>query len=231
MAEAKEDAAKAKKIRTVPGRMSHPAILKPRTEKDEETGAEKTSYQIGLLFPPGTDTAPFHAALKAAMVHKFGPDTAQWPKLKRKPKDVIKDFAEYNSERDKPLPGDWAGWIMVRANADVKHPPNVVGPVKGPDGKFPRITDDREVYGGRWARMTIDAFFYNSPKGGKGVTFGLNNVQVLKHDTNFGGAVTAAEEDFDDASADWAGDDNWGDDDAAGKTTAGAKAADADEWN
>ncbi len=230
MADAKEDAAKAKKIRTVPGRMSHPNILKPRTEKDEETGLEKTQYQIALLLPPGTDKAPFMAALKAAMVAKFGPDTSTWPKLKRKPADVIKDFAEYNSERDKPLPGDWTGWLMVRANADVKHPPNVVGPTKGADGKFPKITDEREVYGGRWARATLDAFFYDSKKGGKGVTFGLNNVQLLKHDTNFGGAVTAAEDDFDDASKEWAGDD-WDGGDAAGESKTAANNSDGDDWN
>lgn len=230
MAEAKEDAAKAKKIRTDPGRMSHPNILKPRTEKDEETGIEKTQYQLALLLPPGTDKKRYMDALKAAMIFKFGPDTATWPKLKRKPSDVVKDFAEYNAERDKPLPGDWTGWLMVRANADVKHPPNVVGPTKGADGKFPRITDDREVFGGRWARATLDAFFYDSKKGGKGVTFGLNNVQLLKTDTNFGGAVTAAEEDFDDASTDWAGDDNWGGDDAAGGKTDAAK-SDGDDWN
>jgi Protein of unknown function (DUF2815) len=231
MSEAKELAAKQKKVRTDPGRMSHPHILRPRTEKDEETGIEKTSYQLGLLLPPGTDLQKYKDALKAAMVFKFGPDTSNWPKLKRKPSDVIKNFAEYNAERDKPLPGDWTGWTLIRANADVKHPPNVVGPTKGPDGKFPRITDEREVYGGRWGRATLDAFFYDSKKGGKGVTFGLNNVQVLKHDTNFGGAVSAAEDDFDDASQDWAGDDNWGDDAPAKGETAASKNSDGDDWN
>jgi hypothetical protein len=217
-----------RKLKTVPFRMSFPFLLEPKEE--EENGVVKRSYQLSMLFPPGTDKAPFNAALKAAMVEKHGEDKSKWPKLKRGPSDVLRDFGEYNSERDKPLPGDWTGWLMVRANANEKFPPNVVGPKKNPDtGKFPVIKDAREVYSGRWARATIDAFFYKDKKGGTGVTFGLKGVQLLKHDSNFSGAVSVAEKDFDDASEEWAGDDaeGWGDHNATG----GDKDDASDDWN
>lgn len=195
-----KEANPARKVRTPAFRMSFPNLLTPR--KDEDTGRE--TYGVTMLLPPGADLGPFRAALKAAMVDKYGPEEAKWPKLKRGPKDVIQDFAEYNAAKDKPLPGDWKGWTKISANASVDYPPGVVGPTKGADGKFPKITDQREVYGGRWARATVDAFVYER-KDGKGLTFGLKNVQLLKHDASFGGAVTAPEDDFDNASEEWAG--------------------------
>lgn len=194
----------ARRIKTVPFRMSFPALLSPR--ETDENGVKKSRYELSMLFPPGFDRKPLMTAFRAAMIEEHGNDPKVWPKLKRKPDDVIVDFAEFNSNANKPLPGDWAGWTMIRANASTKHPPGVVGSTKGANGKFPIITDDREVFGGRWARATVEAFYYNHKTGGKGVTLGLVNVQLLKHDTKFGGAITAPEQDFDDdVSAEWAG--------------------------
>lgn len=198
------EAVSLRKIKTVPFRMYWPWVLTPKTEKDDKTGVIKINYQNPMLFPPGTDPTPFRAALKAAMIEKFGEDSNKWPDLRHKPSDVIRDFGRLNAQKKKPLAGDWAGWTLIGANSDEKHPPGVVGPVKGPDGKFPVVKDPREVYGGRWARASIDAFYF-SVKGG-GVTFGLKNVQLLKHDTHFSGAVSAPESDFDNASEEWAGD-------------------------
>jgi hypothetical protein len=174
--------------------------LEPR--EDEDT--KRKSYQLTMLFPPGTDLAPFKKALMAAMAEKFGADQSKWPKIGHGSKDVLKDFAAYNAERKKPLPGDWTGWLMIRASASDKYPPGVVGATKGPDDKFPRITDAREIYGGRWARASIEAYFFDA-KRKDGVTFGLKNVQLLKHDVSFAAGGTAAEDDFDNASSEWAG--------------------------
>lgn len=190
----------ARKVKTHPFRMSFPNLLEPRT--DEDSG--RKTYGVTMLLPPGADLKPFKVALKAAMADKYGADETKWPKLKRGPVDVIQDFGEYNASRDKPLAGDWKGWTKISANASVDYPPGVVGPTKDSSGKFPAVTDKREVYGGRWARATVDAFVYER-KDGKGVTFGLKNVQLLKADTNFGGAISAPEEDFDNASEEWAG--------------------------
>jgi len=223
-----EEKSPTRKVKTPPFRMSHPHILAVRIDEEDPN---KRSFQLAMLYPPGDYRPGFEkqlrTALKQAMIDKFGADTKTWPKLDHKPDDVLKDFGAYNAERDKPLPGDWTGWLMIRANAQEKYPPAVVGPVKGADGKFPVIKDDREVYGGRWARATIDAYFFKSKKQ-KGVTFGLGNVQLLKHDTQFGGAVSAAEDDFDNASEDWADDGDWGDDD---KAKAADKSDAQDDWN
>jgi Protein of unknown function (DUF2815) len=194
------DANPIRKVKTPPFRMSFPNILEPRT--DEDTG--RKTYQLSMLFPPGTDLSPFKAAMKAAMEDKFGDDTKKWPKVKHTPADVIKDFGAYNAASNKPLPGDWAGWTLIRANSAEKFQPGVVGPTRGADGKFPAVRDPREVYSGRWARASIDAYHFAGKKN-DGVTFGLKNVQLLKHDGHFAGAISAPEEDFDNASDEWSG--------------------------
>jgi hypothetical protein len=212
-----ENTPNPRKLRTDAFRMSFPNILTVRVNKDDD-GKETRRFELTMLFPPGTNMKPYEDALYAAMVDKHGADPKAWPKLKRGKNEVIQDFAEYNSGVDKPLPGDWTGWKMIRANAGETKQPGVVGPTKGADGKFPVIRDAREVYGGRWARATVEAFYYANKKGGKGVTFGLLNVQLLKHDQPFGAGRAVAEDDFDDASPELAGNDDWGTNEGASTT-------------
>jgi hypothetical protein len=76
------------------------------------------------------------------------------------------------------------------------------------DGNTDDVTNKSEVYPGRWARMTVNAFGYANRT--RGVTLGLNNVQILKHDTSLGGKSAAksdfdvvAEEMKDDGETDW----------------------------
>jgi len=77
--------------------------------------------------------------------------------------------------------------IMLRARSI--DPPGVVGP----DGK--RVNDPSLVYGGRWCVVTLQAFAYET-KGNRGVSFGLQNVQLLDHDEPLGSARVRAESEF-----------------------------------
>jgi hypothetical protein len=191
----------ARRIKTDFFRMSFPSIVTTRTGDD---GKER--YELTMLFPPGKfNKAVYMAAFEAAMSEKYGADKSKWPKLKHKPSDVIRDFAEYNSAANKPLAGDWTGWTMCRAKKSADNGQlSVVGPLRGADGKFPAITDAREVYGGRWARATLDAFVYER-KDGKGVSLGLANVQLAQHDNRFGAGSTKPEDDFDNVPAEMLG--------------------------
>jgi hypothetical protein len=194
-----------RRLRTVPFRMAFP-ILPPMPPRTDEMSGRKT-YGILMLFPPPFDDAPFRTALEAAMIAKHG-DRSKWPRCKRGPDDVIKDFAKYNADMKTPLQGDWSGWWCIGANAtamDNVAPPAVVGAIMGPDKTFPRITDLREIYGGRWARATIDAYYFEIPRKNNGVTFGLSNVQLLKHAERFGFSRPPAERDFDEVRGEMAG--------------------------
>lgn len=206
-----------RRIKTPLFRMSFPALLTPQQPKD----GGKPSFGLSMLFPPGFDKTPFMTAFSYAMEDKYGTDRLKWPKLKRKPADVIRDFGEFNSEANKPLAGEWDGWTMVRARASESHPPGVVGQIKGANGKFPVITDAREIYGGRWAKAMLEAFVYDRPDG-KGVSLSIINVQLGKHDTKFGGAISAPEDDFSDMTPEEAG--------AADAFDGGASTAGDEPW-
>lgn len=182
-------------IHTEPFRMGFPTLPPQKPKVDDQTGRE--TFGILMMFPPGLKTDRYVVALEHAMIEKFGPDAKRWPRYKRKADDVIEDFGKWNEHDAKTplLPLDaWHGWTKINTSTTSMYPPNVVGMVKGPDGRFPHITDPREIYGGRWARATIEAYYY--PNNGGGVTFGLKSVQLLKHDTRFGMAPRRPEDDF-----------------------------------
>lgn len=163
------------KVLVGPGRLSYPHLFQPQKQDD---GSEK--YSTVLLLPPDADLAPLRKALQNAWTDKFGTDQAKWPKKARKPDDVLADAEEKYGP-------DFAGWTAVSARSSDE--PGVVDPARI------KVTDKRETYPGRWARMTCAAFGYDNKT--KGVTLGLNNVQLLKHDTPIAGKARA-EDDFDD---------------------------------
>ena len=63
------------------------------------------------------------------------------------------------------------------------------------DRKVQDILDSREVYSGMYARVSINAFPFNT-QGNKGVSFGLNHVQKLRDGEPLGGR-SRADDDFD----------------------------------
>ena len=81
----------------------------------------------------------------------------------------------------------YANTTVVNTKRQAKLKPPVV---VGPNPNIP-ITDEEEVYGGRWARAQVNAFAYDVG-GNKGVAFGLNMIQLLDHDEPFGQSNNAA---------------------------------------
>lgn len=172
-----------------PGRLSFPALFTPQTD---DSG--NTKYGLTLLLPPDFDTKPLEKALHDAAVEKWGPDKAKWPKKMNFIKEVIRDADEKSN-----LGGYETGWKFISMRS--KNAPGIVDAVRQ------KVQDEREVYAGRWARVTARAFAYENKT--KGVGFGLQNVQLLKHDKPFGGAGPA-ENDFDDFAEELGGaDGNW----------------------
>ena len=56
------------------------------------------------------------------------------------------------------------------------------------------ILDSTQLYSGVWARVSINAFAFNT-QGNKGVSFGLNHVQKVR-DGDYLGGRSKAEDDF-----------------------------------
>jgi len=129
---------------------------------------------------------------KYSVVMLFYPD-----KFKKLIKDLPGNFKKPLRDGAEKAHLDGYGEGMMFGTASSKQRPGLVDRTKQP------ILTEEEFYPGCWARATITAYPYDNV--GKGVAFGLHNLQKLGDDENFTGRV-AAEDDFgDDADDVWQG--------------------------
>jgi hypothetical protein len=166
-------------------------------------------YDINILIPKSADIAAMKEAIVEAGKEKFSKafkDAAgKWPSSVRNPfkKTADNDKLVAGLEEAGLKVEDWPLFVAARS----KDKPGVVGPNGKPDG-----VDDEQVYPGRYARATLQAFGYDQG-GNKGVTFGLVNVQLLDNDDELviGSGRVSAETEFD--AVDGAGEDSKSSDD------------------
>jgi hypothetical protein len=59
------------------------------------------------------------------------------------------------------------------------------------DERVQDIIDQDEFYSGCYARATVEAYAWEHPTGGTGVSFALHNIQRLKHGDRLGGGGKA----------------------------------------
>lgn len=174
-----------------PGRLSFPKIFKPN---DKEYGGK---YSATILLPPEYDFAPLKKAMFDVAVAKFGADKSKWPRNMRGPNDVIRPCEE-KSNMDGYLPG----WHFLTASSvDM---PGVV------DATLQKVADEREAYPGRWIMMSVNVYAYSNVT--HGVSLGLQNIQLRKHDDSFS-SRTRAEDEFEAAYEEMRDADNAGGDD------------------
>ena len=183
-------------IVTVPFRLAFPEVFTPKAAT--EGGAEK--FSITMLFPkdgsalipamPGNGILELRKLALAAVKDKWGEDKTKWPASFK-----TLDFKTYVSPNGKdgwPIrDGDLVEWDgfpdQFFARATSRFAPGLV------NQKLQPILDKSAVYGGLICRAQINAYAYDT-NGNKGVTFGLNNLQILKDDgTIFGGRQNPAE--------------------------------------
>lgn len=152
-----------KRIITPKLRLSYPQLFTPKKRDDDDDSEEK--YSTAMIFEAGTDlTAMKQAALDVAM--------SRWSnaaELIRKGKLTwpFRDDPEDVAEKGYP-----EGSTFM--NANTKTAPGVVNALRE------IVTDAKEAYAGRYAKVSLTAYSYDV-KGNRGVTFGLNNVQLLEH--------------------------------------------------
>lgn len=119
------------------------------------------------------------AALEAGKDSKFG------GKIPKGWKNTFRDGDE-DEKIDLDKNPEYEGCMFMTVSS--KTAPGVV------DRKRRPILDSAEVYSGCYARVSINAFAFNT-KGNKGVSFGLNHVQKLS-DGDYLGGRSKAEDDF-----------------------------------
>jgi hypothetical protein len=186
------DLTKARRIKsgeiiTMKGRLLYPALFKPSLPRGE-TDRSKVRYQATLAIPKAYDLKLLSEIVAETIKEKWGDGAATKHKIK---KPFIKT-------EDQPRLAEFAEDYPVLIRSNSKDRPRVVY------ANLKECTDEADVYGGRWACLLINPYAYDHPTGGKGVSFGLQHVQILDNDEPMGGRRIRAEDAFEMVSEDTA---------------------------
>lgn len=174
------------KVVTGKVRLSFPNLFEPQ----QVMGEGDPKYSVMLLIPKSDEKTmkalrdAEKAAAEQGKSSKFG------GKIPSNLASIIRDGDEY--AEDYPERADH--WFLT-VSATVRYRPGVV------DRHLNPILDQSEVYSGVYARVSVNAFPYTFGQSKKGVSFGLQNVQILGGGEPLGGR-TRAEDDFDEVEED-----------------------------
>lgn len=180
--------AKSGNIITPKGRASYAQFLiEPQERNYEDSGKTAKVYSLNLLLPPTSDLTELKKKMGKIALEKCDGDK------KRATSFVNKRFLDPNNlpQGGQPAGEEFEGWTLIRATSSYK--PQFVYP-NGKPIPDEKIAD--ELYSGRWLRATINPY-WTSNKKNPGVCLGLQNIQLLDHDENLGGARAAAADEFD----------------------------------
>ena len=166
-------------IATPKGRIIYPALFKPSLMKGE-TDESKARFQVALLIPKDAVLAILTQAVIDKVNDKWSAAVVKTSKIK-KPFIRTEDDPKWMEYADE-FP------VMIRTNS--KERPGVVM------ANLKECTDETQVYGGRWAVLALNPFAYDHPVGGKGVSWGLQHVQLLENDDPIGPGRIRAEDAF-----------------------------------
>jgi hypothetical protein len=165
-------------IRTPIGILSYPHLFVPKPPAE---GAEPR-FSLVLVFPEETVRSPEFQALKkaaaAAVKERWG-DKA--------PANLRNPFRKCSEKEGSPF-DDHPNGIFISAWTKVA--PGIVGP------RLEELIDPADVFAGQLARCTVRPFAYEAA-GNKGVSFGLNNIQIVKPDMDRLDGRKPARNDFD----------------------------------
>ena len=176
---------KSPKVTTPRFRASFPAIISPSQMKDEKgVPTSPLRYSVVMLFDSAAQATPEFKAMQElahqAAVFEFGPD------YKKKVPNFKSPFHDGNQKDTEKYPNYKD---MVHATA-VRYP--VIGPPGVITGSKERVDLASEkagelIYAGRYMRATVSALAYDKA-GNKGVSFYLQNIQLLSGGEPFNGS-------------------------------------------
>ncbi len=160
-------------------RASYFSALAPR--KNELSGKDEFSTQILI---PKTDTetiAALKAAAKEALVAKFG------DKIPKNVRNPLRDGDTETKQDGSPLGKEYQGHFFCNVKSTSK--PGAID-THGND-----LIGADDIVSGDYIRVSLNAYAY-SQAGNNGVSFGLNNILVVRKGAPLGGAKPSAAADF-----------------------------------
>lgn len=171
------------------GMLSFPAIFEAKKPADNA----EPRFSIVLIFDEQAQKTPEYLELRKAAAACA---KAEWGD--KRPNNLKSPFRD---GEEKTFTGYGPGKTFITAWSKTK--PGVV------DGSLHEIHAPSDVWAGQLVRATVSPFAY-SKNGNNGVSFGLNNIQVVKKDMPRLDGRNAAYKDFDavDDGNDTASDDN-----------------------
>lgn len=168
------------KVVTNKVRLSYVHLFEPYSNNADQ----EPKYSCVILIPKSDKVtlkklqSAIDAAAEAGKNSKFG------GKIPANLKTTLHDGDEEGDLERNP---EYEGHYFMSVNSKTR--PGIVDKDVNP------ILDSTEVYSGCYARVSINAFAYNT-QGNRGVSFGLNHVQKIA-DGDYLGGRSKAEDDFD----------------------------------
>ena len=161
-------------------RASYANIMRPR--KNELNGKEE--YSVVVLVPKtDTDTLDaLKAAAKAAIA-------AKWPQPPRGLRNPLRDGDAETKSDGSPLGAEYKGHFFFNSKSDAMRKPGVI------DAACRDLIDADAIVSGDFIRVSVNAYAYDQA-GNRGVSFGLNNVQLLEKGPSLGSGKATAAQDF-----------------------------------
>jgi hypothetical protein len=149
--------------------------------KNELNGKDEFSTQILI---PKTDTATLaalKAAAKEALTAKFG------DKIPKNVRNPLRDGDTETKNDGSPLGKEYAGHFFCNVKSTSK--PGAID-THGND-----LIGNDDIVSGDYIRVSLNAYAY-SQAGNNGVSFGLNNILLVRKGEALGGAKPSAASDF-----------------------------------
>lgn len=161
--------------------LSYPTLVEP---KADDNG--KLKYGVALIFTAEKDLSALWKAVYEIAESKY-PGKGK----KMIENDVIDVSLRKNAKKDE-YEGHAPGGFFFNARTTVR--PGLVYPYAGGDGKPAKVAeaDIREVfYPGATVRAQVSVYHYKGKK--EGITFGLENIQLLRKTERWAGRQDAGE--------------------------------------
>lgn len=163
------------------------SLFEPQLPRGE-TDKAKAKFQATLLLPADADLTILKKAVADCAKAEFSEKQRKGlksPFLKTEDQERYVEYAD-----DYPA--------LIRCSANYK--PDVVN--QSSTGNIDEEDAPDEVYSGRWARFSVRVYAWDHPTGGRGISLGLNNVQVLDNDEAIAGGKVKGLSEFGSADGD-----------------------------
>jgi hypothetical protein len=151
----------------------------------QEDDYGKKWWTCSLLFQKGTDMSELENAALAACEAEWGDKAREWIKNGVIKTPFLDGDGKAGRDKDGNTREGFANTTFIRPKSGLKYEPQKIKWFKGEQGPTPAT--EKDLYSGCYVYAVLNAFTWDNPKQGKGVSFGLSLVQKVKDGDRMGG--------------------------------------------